>query len=46
MKKNKLITVFVSLLVISCKVFNKDYVIIHSNNKETEIYHYFHANNE
>lgn len=46
MKKNKIITVFVSLLTISCKVSNKDYVIIHSNNKEMEIRHYFHVNNE
>ncbi|UWY28130.1 hypothetical protein [Flavobacterium sp. TR2] len=46
MKKNKLIIVFVLLLVISCKNHNKGYIIIHSNNKDMKILHYFNANNE
>ncbi|MFQ6603903.1 hypothetical protein [Flavobacterium sp. C3NV] len=46
MKKYKLITIFLSLLTISCKVSNKGFVIVHSNNKGMEIRHYFHVYNE
>ncbi|MEN2489575.1 hypothetical protein AAYQ05_17360 [Flavobacterium sp. B11] len=46
MKKVKLVIILVSLLATSCKVSNSDYLVIHSNNKGMEIYHYFHANNE
>lgn len=46
MKKNKLIISVLFIIVSSCKVLNKDYLIIHSNDKGIYIRHYFHENND
>lgn len=45
MKKNKLIIGILFIIVSSCKVVNNDYLIIHSNDKDVYIRHYFHKNN-
>lgn len=36
---------FLFIIVSSCKVVNSDYLIIHSNDKDVYIRHYFHENN-
>ncbi|MCD0473333.1 hypothetical protein LPB87_02885 [Flavobacterium sp. EDS] len=45
MKKSKLIIGVLFIIVSSCKVVNNDYLIIHSNDKDVYIRHYFHKNN-
>lgn len=45
MKKSKLIIGILFIIVSSCTVANKDYLIVHSNDKDVSIRHYFHENN-
>ncbi|MCV9930836.1 hypothetical protein OIU80_00945 [Flavobacterium sp. LS1R47] len=45
MKKGKLIIGILFIIVSSCKIVNNDYLIIHSNDKNVSIRHYFHKNN-
>jgi hypothetical protein len=46
MKKTKLIVCILFIIVSSCKVINQDYLIIHSNDKDLYIRHYFHESND
>ncbi|OMQ11277.1 hypothetical protein [[Flexibacter] sp. ATCC 35103] len=46
MKKSNLLIVGISIIISSCKAINGDYLIVHSNDKDLYIRHYFHESND
>lgn len=46
MKNSNLLIIGISIIISSCKAIKGDYLIIHSNDKDLYIRHYFHESND